>query len=154
QDFSLPAWLFDLPKWLQANFLAGLFGAEMTAPRAVPRHGYNLQAPVFSQSRREPHRSSAREFSLGIARLAGGLGAEIQGLHEEVDWIAPDGSRSIRFKLIFRATLATFSIVWGRIGYAYSPKRQERALHALFYLRLKEAHLRARARLAEQARVL
>ena len=154
QDYTLPGWLYELPRWQQANFLAGLFGAELSAPRAVPGHGYNLQPPVFSLSRREAYRATGRELALGVARLARNLGAAVQNLYEELDWIAPDGSRSIRFKLIFRALPATFRAIWGRIGFAYCPKRRLLALHALHYLGLKEAHLRGRADLAERARVL
>ena len=154
QDYALPDWLYVLPRWQQANFLAGLFGAELSAPRAVPGHGYNLQPPVFSLSRRENFRSTGREFVLGVARLAGDLGAAIQNLHEEVDWTAPDGSRSVRFKLIFRASPETFRAVWGRIGYAYHPGRRRLALHALDYLGRKKAHLQERVELAERARIL
>jgi tRNA-splicing ligase RtcB len=154
QNYVLPGWLHELPRWQQANFLAGLFGAELTAPRAVPGHGYNLQPPVFSLSRREAFRSTGREFALGVARLAGDVGAAVQALREEIDWTAPDGSRSVRFKLVFRASPETFRAVWGRIGYAYSPRRRWLAFQALHYLGLKEAHLRERADLAERARTL
>jgi tRNA-splicing ligase RtcB (3'-phosphate/5'-hydroxy nucleic acid ligase) len=154
QDYSLPDWLHGLPGWQRANFLAGLFGAELTRPRPVPRHGYNLQPPVFSLSRRDAYRDSGRKFVREVARLAGSLGAEVQALREEEDWTAPDGSRSIRFKLIFRGTLETFRVLWGRIGYAYSPERRRLALHSLHYLGLKEAHLRERTELGERARVL
>jgi tRNA-splicing ligase RtcB (3'-phosphate/5'-hydroxy nucleic acid ligase) len=154
QDYGLPGWLHGLPRWQQANFLAGLFGAELSAPRAVPGHGYNLQPPVFSMSKREAYRATGREFVLGVARLAGRLGAAVQNLREELDWTAPDGSRSIRFKLIFRALPGTFRAVWGRIGYAYNPGRRSLALHALHYVGLKEAHLRERAELAGRARAL
>src|SRR5918998_1766719 len=145
QDYVLPGWLHELPRWQQASFLAGLFGAELSAPRAVPGHGYNLQPPVFSLSRREAYRATGREFALGVARLAGNLGAAAQDLREEDDWIAPDGSRSVRFKLVFRASPETFRVVWGRIGYVYNPRRRWLALHALHYLGFKEAHLRERA---------
>jgi tRNA-splicing ligase RtcB len=111
QDFALPAWLYDLPPWQRANFLAGLFGAELTAPRTVPRHGYNFQPPVFSQSKREAYRSTGREFVRDVTRLAETLGAEVQDLREEADWIAPDGSESVRFKLIFRATPQNFRLI-------------------------------------------
>jgi len=154
QDYGLPGWLHELPRWQRANFLAGLFGAELSAPRAVPAHGYNLQPPVFSLSKREAYRATGREFALGVARLAGNLGAAIQALREEIDWTAPDESRSVRFKLVFRASPETFRAVWGRIGYAYNPRRRWLALHALHYLGLKEAHLRDRADLGERARTL
>ena len=154
QDYVLPGWLHELPCWQQAGFLAGLFGAELSAPRAVPGHGYNLQPPVFSLSKREAYRATGREFAMGVARLAGNVGAAVQALREEIDWTAPDGSRSVRFKLIFRASPETFRAVWGRIGYTYNPRRRWLALHALHYLGLKEAHLRERTELAERARTL
>jgi tRNA-splicing ligase RtcB (3'-phosphate/5'-hydroxy nucleic acid ligase) len=70
QDYGLPGWLHGLPRWQQANFLAGLFGAKLSAPRAVPGHGYNLQPPVFSTSRREAYGATGRELVLGVSRLA------------------------------------------------------------------------------------
>jgi tRNA-splicing ligase RtcB len=79
---------------------------------------------------------------------------EVQDLREEVDWTAPDESRSIHFKLIFRAVSETFRAVWGRVGYAYNPERRRLALHALHYLRLKKAHLQERTELAGKARAL
>ena len=154
QDYVIPGWLHGLVRWQQAGFLAGLFGAELTAPRAVPGHGYNFQSPVFSLSRREAYRSTGRGFALGVARMAEALGAAVQDLREEADWTAPDGSRSIRFKLIFCASAETFRAVWGRIGYAYNPGRRWRALQALHYLGVKIAHLRERTELSETARVL
>jgi tRNA-splicing ligase RtcB len=154
QDYGLPGWLHGLPRWQQANFLAGLFGAALSAPRAVPGHGYNLQPPVFSMSRREAYRATGREFVFGVARLAGNLGAAHQDLREELDWTAPDGIRSVRFKLAFRALPDTFRAIWGRIGYAYNPRRRSLALHALHYVGLKDAHLRERGELAGRARAL
>jgi tRNA-splicing ligase RtcB (3'-phosphate/5'-hydroxy nucleic acid ligase) len=154
QDYVLPGWLDGLPRWQQANFLAGLFGAELTAPRAVPGHGYNFQPLVFSLTRREAYRATGRGFALGVARMSEALGVAVQDLREEVDWIALDGSRSVRYKLIFRASPETFRAVWGRIGYAYNPRRRRLALHALHYLRLKIAHLRERTEISERARVL
>lgn len=103
QGFSLPPWLFGLPPWLKANFLAGLFGAELSAPKAVSGHGFNLIAPVLSQSKRLSQREGGRAFMEDLARLVVSLGLEVQDLREEADWEEPEDP-SHRFKLILRST--------------------------------------------------
>ncbi len=147
QDFLLPEWLSALPDWLVRNFLAGFFGAEMSSPRAVPGHGYNLQPAVVSLSKREAYRSSGRRFLEQIAELAGRFGARVQDLREELDW-----KDSYRFKLVFRAEEETFRAIYGRIGFAYHREKTLRSLHALFYLKEKALHLREREKVRAEAR--
>ncbi len=149
QDFSLPRWLFDLPKGLVRNFLAGFFGAEMSAPRAVPGHGYNLQPAVVSLSKRAPYRESGRRFLEKLAELAERFGARVQAVREEHDW-----KDSYRYKLIFRAEEETFAALYGRIGFAYHREKTLRSLHALYYLKEKALHLAERARARAEARRL
>ncbi len=153
QAFTLPRWLFHLPAWLRANFLAGLFGAELTAPQAVSGHGYNLVAPVLSQSKRLSQKESGRAFMEDVARLAASLGLEVQALREEADWDEP-ADPSFRFKLVFRATPENLGRLYEEVGYAYAPRKAALALKAALYLRLKAAHLARRAALAEEARTL
>ncbi|AFV76914.1 hypothetical protein Theos_1904 [Thermus oshimai JL-2] len=154
QGFPLPAWLFALPPWLRANFLAGLFGAELSAPAPVPGHGYNLQAPVLSQSKRQAWLQAGRLFMEDLARLLEGMGLEVQGLYQEKDWQAPDGDTSHRLKLVLRATPENLLRLYEEVGYAYSPRKARLALHAALYLRLKEAHLAERAEKAALAQAL
>ncbi|MEZ0347303.1 MAG: RtcB family protein [Thermus sp.] len=150
QGFRLPPWLFALPSWLKANFLAGLFGAELSAPKAVSGHGYNLIPPVLSQSKRRSALEEGRAFMQDLARLLVSLGLEVQDLREEVDWEEPEDP-SHRFKLILRSTPENLARLYEEIGYAYAPTKARLALLAAFYLRKKEAHLAEREALAKKA---
>ena len=151
--FALPHWLFFIPAWLKANFLAGLFGAELSAPKWVSGHGYNLASPVLSQSKRKSLLGIGRTFMEDLARLMESLGLEVQSLREELDWEEP-ADPSHRFKLILRSTPENLSLLYERVGYAYAPQKAWLAQAAAFYLRLKKAHLEARETQAEEVLAL
>lgn len=153
QGFRLPAWLFALPPWLKANFLAGLFGAELSAPKAVSGHGYNLIPPVLSQSKRRSFLEEGRAFMEDLARLVASLGLEVQDLREEADWEEPEDP-SHRFKLILRSTPENLARLYEEVGYAYAPKKARLALLAALYLRLKQAHLARREAMAAEVLAL
>lgn len=145
--FDLPSWLFSLPAWLKANFLAGLFGAELSAPQAVSGHGYNLAAPTLSQSKRKSVLKAGRRFMEDLARLVESLGLEVQSLREESDWEEPLDP-SYRFRLALRNTPDNLRRLYEHVGYAYAPKKAHLAQVAALYLRLKMAHLQAREAMA------
>lgn len=143
QAFALPSWLFPLPAWLKANFLAGLFGAELSAPQAVSGHGHNLAAPTLSQSKRKSLLEAGRRLMEELAHLLESLGLEVQSLREESDWEEPLDP-SYRCKLILRSTPDNLRRLYEHVGYAYAPQKARLAQAAALYLRLKMAHLQAR----------
>ena len=144
QDFTAPAWLEGGPRWLKRLFLAGLFGAEPTAPCAVPGHGRTLSAPTLSLSKRADRVASGEAFLRQLARWLAELGVEVQNLSLRTEPPDADGRRSVRLRLTISAAPENLVRLWSTVGCEYNRERQARAAVAAAYLRLKLRHLRAR----------
>ncbi|KGQ21135.2 RNA-splicing ligase RtcB [Thermus filiformis] len=109
--------LLVLPAWLKANFLAGLFGAGLSAPRA---DGQGLLAPLlFLQG--------SRALLEDLVHLVEGVGLEVQKLREEAEG----------FTLHLSADPKNLLLLYERVGYAYAPTKARLALLAALYLRKK-----------------
>ncbi|MCO5166553.1 MAG: RtcB family protein [Planctomycetes bacterium] len=151
QDWGLPRWLDEAPRWQQRLFLAGFFGAELSAPTPVPEQGTCFQAPVLCQNKREPHVASGRRFLEQVGAVAARFGVRPCTLSEREEYDAPDGSTSIRLRLIFPSTPDDLIALWGRIGFEYNASRTRKAAAAVGYLRAKLAALGERRATREQA---
>src|SRR3989442_13879055 len=69
KEYSLPKWLFALPKWQKRLFLASLFGADLSKPKTVTGHGYNFYAPIFGQNKKAGLTDSGVRLLENIAGL-------------------------------------------------------------------------------------
>lgn len=152
QDWLLPPWLEAAPRWQQRLFLAGFFGAELSAPTPVPEQGTCFQTPVLCQNKREAHVASGRRFLAQVGALAARFGVRPCTLSERDEYDAPDGITSIRLRLIFPSTADDLIALWGRIGFEYNASRARKAAGAVGYLRAKQAALGQRQ--ATRERVL
>lgn len=154
QDFALPSWLGEAPLWQKRLFLAAYFGAEMSTPAQITRHGYNLVAPLISLNKRAGYEQSGFAFLEGIAHWLAEFGVESQILPPRREQLNADGHHSIRLRLVIPNTSENLITLWRRIGFEYNAKKQAEAALAVQYLLLKRKHLEQRARVAEQARVM
>ncbi|GBC84666.1 RNA-splicing ligase RtcB [bacterium HR11] len=151
QDYGVPEWLLEAPRWHQRLFLAALFGAELSAPRALDRHNHNFMTPVLSVSKRESHVDSGRRFLEDIGRMLAGFGVQVLKISQRREQTHADGSRSVRLRLVLSARLDSLRNLWGRIGFEYNQKRQALASVAVGYLRYKAHVLRLREEAASAA---
>ncbi len=151
QAYEAPAWLVGAPLWQKRLFLAALFGAELTAPRAVSGHGCNIGAPVLSMNKREGYEASGRAFLQQIAEWLQEFGVAVRPIVVRPEQVNADGRRSIRLRLVIAADSENLTRLWGRIGYEYNRKRSSLAAVAVQYLAHKQRRIAARMAAAEKA---
>jgi tRNA-splicing ligase RtcB len=151
QDFRVPSWLFEAPRWQQRLFLAAFFGAELAAPKAFDAHGTNFYAPVLSMNKREGFVKSGQAFLTDIGRLLEGFGIEVKTISKRKEQVNLDGSRSVRLRLILSSKSESLINLWGRVGFEYNRKRRFLGLAAVQYLREKQDVIVERRNAAESA---
>jgi tRNA-splicing ligase RtcB len=139
QDYRVPEWLCTAPRWLQRLYLAALFGAELSAPRAYPKRNHNFTMPVLSLSKRAGYSDSGRLFLRDIAGLLTGFDVEVKGISQRTEQTNADGTVSHRLRLTISTRPESLINLWGRIGYEYNRKRQHLAGLAVAYLEQKGA---------------
>ena len=150
QDFSVPSWLHDAPRWHQRLFLASFFGAELSAPSTMTDHGHNFYAPALSLSKRTGFAESGRQFLDDLASLLDGFGVETKGVTE----VAPENDADgCRLRLLLSSQPQSLLALWSRVGYEYNQKRSTLALAAVEYLKQKRRVLARREQAAEEAQV-
>ena len=149
QDYSVPSWLHDAPRWHQRLFLASFFGAELSDSSTMTDHGRNFYAPALSLNKRDEFVESGRQFLDDLASLLEGFGIETKGITE----VAPDNdAEGHRLRLLLSSRTESLLALWSRIGYAYNQKRLSRAMAAVEYLKQKREVLARREAAAEEAR--
>jgi len=144
QDWKMPSFLWKAPRWQQRLFLAGFFGAELTAPRPFVRANHSFQCPVLVAVKREGYVDSGREFLLEVARMLEGFGVSSLTVSSRPEQLNSDGRRSIRLRLVISSREENLLRLWGRIGYEYCEKRANLARAATGYLQRKRAFVAAR----------
>ena len=151
QNYRVPSWLFDAPRWHQRLFLAPLFGAELSAPSTITNHGRNFYAPALSLSKRADVVESGRQFLHDLSALLDGFGVETKDITE----VAPENNADgTRLRLLLSSRPESLLALWSRVGYAYNQKRSTLALTAVEYLKQKQQVLVHRRTVDEQARTL
>jgi len=151
QDFGVPSWLFAAPRWQQRLFLAALFGAELSAPATYDAHGANFYTPVLSINKRDAFVESGRAFLEDIARLLENFGVATLTISGRTEQTNPDGSRSVRLRLVLSSRPENLIRLWGRVGFEYNRQRRCEALVAVQYLKEKLRAVSEREEVAETA---
>ncbi|MEW5933101.1 MAG: RtcB family protein, partial [Bacillota bacterium] len=134
---SVPGWLHRAPLWLKRLFLASLFGAELTAPRAVTGHPYNLDAPVLCVSVVRDHLAEGRRYLADLRRLLEEFGVSSSIRKEADEYVRKDGQVSVRLRLQISGRPENLIGLWTRVGFEYNRRKQYLANVAAHYLRLK-----------------
>ncbi len=154
QDYSLPAWLFEIPRWQQRLFLAALFGAELSSPRAFEDHNHNFMPPMLSLNKRASCLESGRRFLEDLSRLLQGFGVVTNAINPRPEQMNIDGSRSQRWRLILSSQTESLLKLWGVVGFEYNRKRRYLANLAVAYLKAKSQIVQIRTRAAHTAAIL
>lgn len=150
QDWVLPRFLETAPLWHQRLFLAGFFGAELSAPRPVPAQGTCFQCPVVSQNKREDRVESGVRMLEQVARMLEALGVRNLGITRRDEQVNPDGKRSVRVRLTLSARDEDLVALWSRVGFEYNAKRSRLAAWAVGYLRRKRRARQERERARDE----
>ncbi|RMF37585.1 MAG: RNA-splicing ligase RtcB, partial [Chloroflexi bacterium] len=151
QDYRLPGWLFDAPRWQQRLFLAAFFGAELSTPRPFTERNHNFPPPVLSLNKREGFVESGRQFLQDISRLLDGFGVETKAITRRAEQVNQDGRRSYRWRLVLSSRPESLINLWGRIGFEFNRRQQRLAGLAVEYLKRKQQRVGRRNQVAQQA---
>ncbi len=154
QDFRVPEWLFEAPRWQQRLFLAAFFGAELSAPATFQAHGANFYTPVLSMNKREGFVESGQAFLEDVARLLTGFGVDVKTISRRMEQINKDGSRSVRLRLVLSSKPDSLINLWGRVGFEYNRERRCQGLVAVQYLKEKQRVVYERQQAAEMAQAM
>jgi len=151
QDYTLPDWLFGLPRWQQRLFLAAHFGAELSTPSAFPERNLNFQMPILSLNKREGYVQSGQVFLAGLSQLLTGFGVETKTISQRQEQTNPDGSVSHRLRLVLSSRAESLLALWGRVGFEYNRQRRVLANVAVQYLKRKTQVVEVREEVAALA---
>ncbi len=150
QDYEAPVWLEDAPLWHKRLFLAAFFGAELTSPKTVSGHPYNIASPVLSQNKRAANVQSGHLFLERIADWLQEFGILTRPIAIREEQINVNGSQSLRLRLVLQADPDNLINLWSKIGYEYNQERRHKAAVAVHYLLYKMRHIERRQVAAEQ----
>lgn len=134
-EFEVPKWVMVAPLWIKRNYLAGLFGAEVTNPTTITGHPYNFQQLTLTVSKRRDLKKSGIRFLRQVMKLLREFGVESY-LTKPV----PSTKRTLGVRLVIRNREENLSQLWSHVGYEYNKKRQRRASLAVEYLKTKQCH--------------
>ena len=151
QSYALPAWLKAAPRWQHRLFLAALFGAELSAPVTVPKHGTVFAAPQLYMNKRPGHVDSGQSFLQELSELLAGFEVKTQAISQRNEQVNANGERSVRLQLILCSDTQSLLNLWGRVGYEYNRKRSGAAALAVQYLKHKQRLVTSRQAAAERA---
>jgi len=141
--FSVPEWLFKMPRWIKRLFLAGYFGAELEKPYTL--NGYNFSDLRVTVVKKRDYVDSGVEFLEGIKRLLDDLGVETGGIYR-IEY-----KDSVLLRLTISSKPENLIKLWTEVGYDYNPERMNLGLAAATYLSYKMRVIGHRADVMKQA---
>jgi len=150
-DHRVPEWIMKGPLAIKRAFLAGLFGAELTAPSAMSKTCFLM--PVFAQNKNDDHIEAARAYLIDLMQLLEELGVETARISERKEHRNRHGSTS-RLRLLIRSNEDNVIRLYRTIGYEYSERKSRLAEVAVKYMLLKKEMHARRARAAERTKEL
>jgi len=137
-EFEIPKWLMESPKWMKRLYLASFFGAELSSPKTVTEYGFNFNSPLLSINKRKEKVVNGRKFINQIKIMLSDLGIESKLIKERDEFKNKKGEISIRLRLAIRANPNSLIKFWSQIGFEYNKKRQFLANVAVHYLKSKQ----------------
>ncbi|MBI3858962.1 MAG: hypothetical protein HY296_01785 [Thaumarchaeota archaeon] len=149
--YRLPEWVRNGPNWVKKEFLAAYFGSELEKPGF---RGPTFRSPTFEVSKREDLVDSGVELVNDIQEILNEFGVQVSNVRIRPSVIRKDGSRSLKIRLSIASNHRSLMALYGRIGYAYSPRKEALARYAFHFLSLKVARMEATVKAYARAQVL
>lgn len=153
-NFEIPQWLMKAPLWYKRLFLAAFFGAELSSPKTVTRHGYNFYGPVLSINKKENVTKSGKKFLMQIKKLLGEFGVKSRLIKERLEYKNKAGEVSIRLRLQISSESKNLIRLYKKVGFEYNAEKRFLANIAVQYLTLKEKILELRRKIEKEAKKL
>jgi len=147
-DYNVPDWIMNSPKWHKRLFLASLFGAEMSSPKTMTGHGFNLYGLVFSVNKRNSLHGV--NFVNQISVLLEEFGIRSVLLKHDVNEL--NDTVSFRTRLMAYPDSNNLIKFFSQINYDYNIRKRKLANAAIIWLRLKEKVINFREQVMEKAR--
>jgi tRNA-splicing ligase RtcB len=137
QPYELPGWLFRVCLWQKRLFLAGLFGAELSAPATLTGHGYNFYCPTLSMNKTKSSLNSGYKFLQDISKLLSEFGIFTHEISQRKEFVNKQGIVSYRLRLMISDKTDNLINLYSKVGFEYNEERKFMANCAVGYLRLK-----------------
>ncbi len=131
-DFEVPSWIRKAPLWVKRNFLAGLFGAELSKPCTSREHPYTFNAPSITVPKRKDLKDSGYKFLSQIRELLGEFGIDTFDVYE-----IPLTTNTVGLRLSISGNDENLLKLWSKIGYEFNEEHHFLAALATEYLRLR-----------------
>ncbi len=145
----VPKWLMKQRLAVAREFLSAYFGSEMTAPKVDDRNGKIFLQPAFSLNK--VNAGNGLEFVEDIGELLKKFGVEIAHVKIVDGVVRKDGSATKKIKAMLKSTPENLVSLYGKIGFAYCPRRRMLARFAAEYLLTKQHMLARRMEVMEKA---
>ena len=144
QGYLIPDWIFDLELWQKRLFLASLFGAELSSPSTITKHGYNFYSPLLSMNKHEKFIENGHRFLKQIKRLLEDFDVKSSLIQKRKEYINKEGKVSYRLRLEISSSIDNLVHLWSKIGFEYNKKRKHLANMAIQYLLFKKIVIKER----------
>jgi tRNA-splicing ligase RtcB (3'-phosphate/5'-hydroxy nucleic acid ligase) len=138
QEYQVPGWIFSLPLWMQRNFLAALFGAEMSTPSTLTQNHSTFYMPCLSMNKTSAALASGKQFLAGIAQLLDGFDVRTAPISERKSYLGTLG-QTHTLRLFINADSFNLINLYQYVGFEYHQEKQKLGNCAIHYLALKEA---------------
>ncbi len=129
---KIPIWLKKAPKWIKRNFLAGLFGAELTKPITI-ENGITFQQPMLTIGVKKSKKELGINFLKEIKEMLEEFGIESKIIYE-----IKGTKNSVSIRLVISNKEENLEKLWSKIGYEYNLERKVLASLAVAYIRMKK----------------
>jgi tRNA-splicing ligase RtcB (3'-phosphate/5'-hydroxy nucleic acid ligase) len=151
KPYVLPEWIFKCTLWQKRLFLAGLFGAELSAPATLTGRGYNFYCPTLSMNKIEHSLESGYKFLQAISKLLSEFGVSTHEISQRKEFVNKQGIISYRLRLMVSNKTEDLLNLYSKVGFEYNEKRRYLANCAIGYLRLKGQIIREKKEVAALA---
>ena len=146
-DHRVPEWIMKGPLAVKRAFMAGLFGAELSAPVTLTKTSFNR--PIIAQNKNDEHLESARLFFIDLMQILEEFGIEVMKISERKDFYNHHRNTS-RLRLLIRSDEDNMVRLYRTIGYEYSESKSSMAEVAVKYMLLKKELHERRVRVADE----
>ncbi|AJF60338.1 MAG: hypothetical protein QT03_C0001G0851 [archaeon GW2011_AR10] len=151
QEWFVPEWILSSTKWLKRLYLAAFFGAELTTPKTVTRHGYNFYNPTLSLNKKLELRESGWKLLGQIQSMLDEFCVASSTIAEREEFTNKIGEISVRQRLQVSAEPENLIRFWSRIGFEYNAEKTFLANAAIAYLQIKEMVIEQREKSSQIA---
>ena len=131
-NISIPKWIESAPKWIKRNFLAGLFGAELTKPSTI-KNGITFSQPMLTIGIEKNRKEIGIEFLKRIKKMLEEFEVESNLIYE-----IKGTEKTVGLRLVISNKEENLEKLWSKIGYEYNLERKVLANLAVAYIRMKK----------------